>query len=125
MSETVEPRVVFVDTQSEAVLLNTCQTADGEEPTDKAPALEWVFADSDLGVRLGQLCCSPKIELRRTNGAGIGAFARAALKAGEEVYIIHIRTCIVLAHIHYLLAKLKYILSLLTTFHLMLYYMSF
>lgn len=101
MLETVEPRIVFVDTQSEAVLIDTCQTTDGEVPTDKAQALEWVFADSNLGLRLGQLFCSPKIELQRTNGAGVGAFARTAIKAGEEVWFVNIQTCIALAHIPY------------------------
>jgi hypothetical protein len=85
MSGTAEPRIFSVDSQSEAVLLNTSHSTNGDAPLNESPALEWAFADADLGLRLGQLCCSPKIELQNTAGAGVGAFARTAIKAGEEV----------------------------------------
>jgi len=86
MSETAEPRVVRVDSVGGALLLNTRFTAnDAIIPSEFFSAREWVFDDADLGLRLGRLCCPPKLELRQTAGAGVGVFARVDIKAGEEV----------------------------------------
>lgn len=90
MSETAEPRVVRVDSLSGAVLLDTRRTDNHKITPAGLLAREWFFEDADLGLRLGRLCCPPKLELRRTAGAGVGVFARTAIKAGEEVRAIRV-----------------------------------
>ena len=74
-----EPRIVRVDAEAGAVLINIA--------AKHASTQNWSFWDArgDVGFAIGQHLCPPYLELRRTEGSGVGMFARRAIAAGEEV----------------------------------------
>ena len=63
-------------------------TRDGVRP-DISPAVssEWVFNDEHLGFTLGAIDIPSNLELRVTEGAGVGLFARKDIKKGEQIIL--------------------------------------